>query len=339
MRAARLHEFGKPFRIDEVPDPEPGPGEVLVRIGGAGVCHSDLHIAHGDMPGLLDGPKIMGHENAGWVEALGPGATGFEPGEAVIVYGGWGCGACRVCLSGEEQLCDTLRWGGLGPPGGYAERYVVPSPRHLIRIGDLDPAAAAPLTDAGLTPSRAVKKVARRLVGGDTALVIGAGGLGQMAVQFLRLLTPARVVAADLSAGKRAIALDLRADAAVDPAQPDAAERLLEASGGRGAAAVIDVVGSDESLAFGAAALGFEGHLVVVGLAGGSVPFGFFTWPPESILTTSHWGTRTELEEVVALAREGRLRIDVERAPLEAINDVFARLEAGEVGGRAVLVP
>jgi propanol-preferring alcohol dehydrogenase len=339
MRAARLHEFGKPFRIDRVPDPEPGPGEVLVRIGGAGVCHSDLHIAHGDMPGLLDGPKILGHENAGWVEALGPGATGFEPGEAVLVYGGWGCGLCRICASGEEQLCDTLRWGGLGPPGGYAERYVVPSPRHLLRIGDLDPAEAAPLTDAGLTPYRAVKKVARRLVGGEAALVIGAGGLGQMAVQFLRLLTPARVVVADLSADKRASALDLGADAAIDPAAADAAEQLRDATGGEGAAAVIDVVGSDESLAFGAASLGFQGHLVVVGLAGGSVPFGFFTWPPESILTTSHWGTRTELEEVVALARQGRLRIDVERAPLEAINDVFARLQAGEVAGRAVLVP
>jgi alcohol dehydrogenase, propanol-preferring len=217
MRAARLHEFGKPFRIDEVPDPEPGPGEVLVRVGGAGVCHSDLHIAHGEMPDLLDGPKIMGHENAGWVEALGPGATGFEPGEAVIVYGGWGCGMCRVCLGGEEQLCDTLRWGGLGPPGGYAERYVVPSPRHLIRIGDLDPAEAAPLTDAGLTPYRAVKKVAGRLVGGDTALVIGAGGLGQMAIQFLRLLTPARVVVADVAADKRQVALDLGTDAVVDP--------------------------------------------------------------------------------------------------------------------------
>lgn len=332
MRAARLHEFGKPFRIDEVPDPEPGPGEVLVRIGGAGVCHSDLHIAHGETPIPVDGPKIMGHENAGWVEALGPGATGFEPGEAVIVYGGWGCGMCRVCMSGEEQLCDTLRWGGLGPPGGYAERYVVPSPRHLIRIGDLDPVEAAPLTDAGLTPYRAVKKVAGRLAGGDTALVIGAGGLGQMAIQFLRLLTPARVVVADVAADKRRVALDLGADAAVDPAGGEVGEAA-------GAAAVIDVVGSDESLAFGAAALGFKGHLVVVGLAGGSVPFGFFTWPPESILTTSHWGTRTELEEVVALARDGRLRIDVERAPLEAINDVFARLEAGQVAGRAVLVP
>jgi propanol-preferring alcohol dehydrogenase len=339
MRAARLHEFGKPFRIDDVPDPEPGPGEVLVRIGGAGVCHSDLHIAHGETPIPVDGPKIMGHENAGWVEALGPGATGFEPGEAVIVYGGWGCGMCRVCLSGEEQLCDTLRWGGLGPPGGYAERYVVPSPRHLIRIGDLDPAEAAPLTDAGLTPYRAVKKVARRLVGGDAALVIGAGGLGQMAVQFLKLLTPASIVVADLSPDKRATALDLGADAAVDPSAPDAAEQVQAATGGRGAAAVVDVVGSDESLAFAASSLGFEGHLVIVGLAGGSVPFSFFTWPPESIVTTSHWGTRTELEEVVALAREGRLRIDVERAPLDAINDVFARLEAGQVAGRAVLVP
>ncbi len=339
MRAARLHEYGEPLEIDEVPDPEPGPGEVLVRIGGAGVCHSDLHIAHGEVPGVLDGPTILGHENAGWVEALGPGASGFEPGEAVIVYGGWGCGICRVCLSGEEQLCDTMRWGGLGPPGGYAERYVVPSPRHLIRIGDLDPADVAPLTDAGLTPYRAVKKVARRLVAGDAALVIGAGGLGQMAIQFLRLLTPARVVVADVSPDKRQAALHLGADAVVDPSAADAADELREATAGAGAAACIDVVGSDQSLAFAAASLGFKGHLVIVGLAGGSVPFSFFTWPPESVVTTSNWGTRTELEEVVALAGQGRLTLQVERAPLEAINDVLGRLERGQVAGRAVLVP
>jgi alcohol dehydrogenase, propanol-preferring len=339
MRAARLHEYGKPFEIEDVPDPEPGPGEVLVRIGGAGVCHSDLHIAHGEVPGVVDGPTILGHENAGWVEALGPGATGFEPGEAVIVYGGWGCGMCRVCMSGEEQLCDTMRWGGLGPPGGYAERYVVPSPRHLIRIGDLDPADVAPLTDAGLTPYRAVKKVAGRLVGGDSALVIGAGGLGQMAIQFLGVLTPARIVVADVSAAKRQAALDLGADAVVDPGAPDADQALGDATDGKGAAAVIDLVGSDASLAFAAASLGFKGHLVVVGLAGGSVPYGFFTWPPESVLTGSNWGTRTELEEVVALALQDRLTLQVERAPLEAINDVLARLEAGQVAGRAVLVP
>ncbi len=181
MRAARLHEYDKPFQIDEVPQPEPGPGEVLVRIGGAGACHSDLHIIHGEIPGLPPLPRILGHENAGWVETLGPGATSFEAGEPVVVFGGWGCGLCRLCLGGQEQLCDTLRWGGIGPPGGYAEYLVVPSTRHLVRIGDLDPASAAPLTDAGLTPYRAVKRVAPTLAPGSSALLIGAGDLATWA--------------------------------------------------------------------------------------------------------------------------------------------------------------
>jgi propanol-preferring alcohol dehydrogenase len=339
MRAARLYEYGEPMRIDEVPTPEPGPGEVLVRIGGAGACHSDLHIIDGEIPLLGEEPKILGHENAGWVEATGPGVTTFERGEPVLVFGGWGCGLCRRCLGGEEQLCDSRRWGGLGPPGGYAEYLLVPSARHLVRIGDLDPVEAAPLTDAALTPYRAVKKVAPRLLGGGWALVIGAGGLGQMAIQFLRLLTPAGVVVADLAADKREAALALGADVVVDPGAPDAAERIRDATHGEGAAAVVDLVGTEPTLALAAASLGFKGELVIVGLGNGAVPVSFFGWPPESVVTTSHWGTRNELEEVVAHARAGRLTLRVERARLEDVNDVFARLATGRVEGRAVLVP
>jgi alcohol dehydrogenase, propanol-preferring len=339
MLAARLHEYGKPFQLDQVPDPEPGPGEVRVRIGGAGACHSDIHIRHGEIPGLPPMPRILGHENAGWVDALGPGATGFEPGEPVVVYGGWGCGQCRFCLGGQEQMCDTLAWGGLGPSGGYAEYLVVPGTRHLVRIGDLDPTAAAPLTDAGLTPYRAVRKVEPSLIAGSSAFLIGAGGLGQMAVQLVKLLTPARAIVADISAEKRQAALDLGADAAVDPADGDAVEQIMEATGGEGAAAVLDLVGTDETLALAAASIGRQSTVVVVGLAGGSVPFGFFTWPPEAVLTSSNWGSRNELQEVVALARAGLIQVRVERSPLEQINDVFARLEQGQIGGRAVLVP
>jgi len=339
MRAARLYGYGEPMRIDEVARPEPGPGEVLVRIGGAGVCHSDLHIVHGDIPLLGGEPKILGHENAGWVESLGQGVTSFEQGEPVLVFGGWGCGLCRRCLGGEEQLCDSGKWAGLGPPGGYAEYLLVPSARHLVRLGDLDPAEAAPLTDAALTPYRAVKRVAPRLLGGGWALVIGAGGLGQMAVQFLKLLTPAGVIVADLAADKRAAARELGADVVVDPGAADVADEIREATGGEGAAAVIDVVGSEPTLALAAASLGFKGELVIVGLANGPVSFSFFGWPAESLVTTSHWGTRNELEEVVAHARAGSLSLRVERARLEDVNDVFARLAAGQVDGRAVLVP
>jgi propanol-preferring alcohol dehydrogenase len=327
------------MRVEEVETPEPGPGEVLVRIGGAGVCHSDLHIIQGDIPLLGDEPKVLGHENAGWVESAGPGAGSFEHGEPVVVFGGWGCGLCRRCLGGEEQLCDSGRWAGLGPPGGYAEYLLVPSARHLVRLGDLDPAEAAPLTDAALTPYRAVKKVAPRLLEGGWSLVIGAGGLGQMAIQFLKLLTPAGVIVADLAADKREAALALGADVVVDPAAPGVAEEIRHATSGEGAAVVLDVVGDERTLGLAAASLGFKGELVIVGLANGAVPFSFFAWPPESLVTTSHWGTRNELEEVVAHAAAGRLQLRVERARLEDVNDVVARLAAGEVDGRAVLVP
>lgn len=340
MRAARLYEYGEPFRIDDVPQPEPGPGEVVVRIGGAGACHSDIHVKEGEIPGVPPAmPAILGHENAGWVEALGPGATGYEAGEPVVVFGGWGCGLCRFCLGGQEQLCDTLRWGGLGPPGGYAEYLKVPSTRHLVRIGELDPATAAPLSDAGLTPYRASKRVVPNLFAGSSALVIGAGGLGHLAVQFLKLMTPAKVIVADISADKRRSALDLGADVAIDPGAGDAADQIREASGGEGAAAALDIVGTDETLALAAQCVGRQAQVVVVGLAAGTLPFSFFTWPSEATLTSSNWGTRNELEEVVALAQSGAITVQVERAPLEEINEVFSRLEQGKVDGRAVLVP
>jgi propanol-preferring alcohol dehydrogenase len=339
MRAARLHEYGKPFSIDEVPDPEPGHGGVRVRIGGAGACHSDLHIWHGEVPLQEPLPATLGHENAGWVDALGPGATGVEIGEPVVVFGGWGCGRCRFCLGGAEQLCNTFTWGGLGPPGGYAEYLVVPSVRHLVPIGDLDPVAAAPLTDAALTPYRAVRKVDQQLGGGSSALLIGAGGLGQMGLQLVKALTGARAIVADVAAGKREQATALGADVVVDPAAPDAVAAIRDAAGPDGAAVVLDFVGSDESLALAAQCVGRGSTVVLVGLAGGSTAFGFFAWPSEVVLTTSNWGSRNELEEVVAMARAGTIAVDVERAPLEQINEVFARLERGEVRGRAVLVP
>ncbi|MGI4895064.1 MAG: alcohol dehydrogenase catalytic domain-containing protein, partial [Janthinobacterium lividum] len=171
MKAARLHEFGGDFIIDEIPTPQPEPGQVLVRIGGAGACHSDLHVKSGEIPGAPT-PLLMGHENAGWVEAMGPGAEGFEVGEAVVVFGGWGCGHCRYCLGGHEQLCDASRWGGMGPAGGYAEYMIVPSTRQLLRAGGLAPVEAAPLTDAALTPYSAVKKTLPNLVPGTTAVMI-----------------------------------------------------------------------------------------------------------------------------------------------------------------------
>jgi propanol-preferring alcohol dehydrogenase len=339
MRAARLYGANESFRVEEVDRPVPGPGQILVRIAGAGVCHSDLHTKNGGIQGFPPGPWILGHENAGWIEELGEGVSGFAEGDAVAVFGGWGCGQCRFCLSGQEQLCNPFLWGGMGTaPGGYAEYFVVPAARHLIHLGDLDPVLAAPLTDAALTPYHAVKKVIPLLPGGSTAVVIGAGGLGHMAIQLLKTLTGAQVIVVDTAADKREAALGLGADLVFDPAADDVAAKIKEASGGEGAAAILDFVGVDQTLALAAASVGRQGQVVLIGLAGGSVPFSFFTWPGESVLTTSNWGTRNELEEVIALARQGLIAVHIERFGLDQINEAFDRLEAGKMNGRGVLV-
>ncbi|HEY6533227.1 MAG TPA: NAD(P)-dependent alcohol dehydrogenase [Acidimicrobiales bacterium] len=341
MRAAQLHGYDQDFAIEEVPDPDPGPGEVVVRIAGSGVCHSDLHIRDGSMAalGLPPFPWTLGHENAGWVEALGPGATGVELGQPVAVFGGWGCGHCRHCLGGEEQLCDVTLWGGIGCPGGYAERLLVPSTRHLVPLGDLDPVDAAPLTDAGLTPYRAVKKGLAHLVPGTSVLSIGVGGLGHLALQLLQELTPARVIAVDPLPEKRALALSVGADVAIDPSESDVAAEVRSLTGGSGADVVLDFVGSDETLSGAVGAVAPQGLVVLVGLLGGATPFSFFSQAPEATLTTSYWGSRNELAEVIALAQRGRLACHVERHPLDDVNSVFTRLAHGEIDGRAVLVP
>jgi len=341
LRAALLQAGESRFELGEIPTPEPGPGQVRVRIGGAGACHSDLHILHdpGRRPAAGAEPWILGHENAGWVDALGPGASGFEVGQPVAVFGGWGCGHCPVCLAGEEQLCDPGRWGGIGAPGGYAEAQLVPATRHLVPIDGLDPAEFAPLTDAALTPYRAVRKAMPHLVAGTTAVVIGVGGLGQFGVQLLEALTPARVVAVELSDAKRKLAAELGADLVLDPAEGDTGAEIRRFAGREGPAAVLDFVGADATIALTLGTVGRKGLAVIVGLGRGSAPFSFVTNGVEAAVTTSNWGSRTELAEVVELARAGTISTRVERRDLTEINEVFDRLASGEIEGRAVLIP
>ncbi|MFC9553723.1 NAD(P)-dependent alcohol dehydrogenase [Rhodococcus sp. NPDC056960] len=340
MKVARLLTPGADFVIEELPRPQPGPGEVLIKIAGAGVCHSDLHIKQGGVPGVRL-PNTLGHENAGWIEEFGPGteSRGFEIGDPVVVFGGWGCGTCRFCLGGQEQLCNTSLWSGVGPPGGYAEFLIVPSVRVLVPTGDVDPVLAATLTDAALTPYSAVKKTLPRLVPGTSVLSIGVGGLGQYGIQFLKMLTPARVIAIDTDPAKRELASTLGADVVLDPGADDATDQIMELTRGQGAEAVIDFVGVNSTMTLGTLSVGKQGLFVLVGLAGGSVPYSFFGIAQGASLTTSNWGTRNELTEVLALAQRGALVSHIEKYPLTAINDVFNRLERGMITGRAVLVP
>src|SRR3954453_20270766 len=337
MHAIRLTAWEQPARLVDVPTPEAGPGEVLVRVGGAGLCHSDLHLMHwptGTLPYEL--PFTLGHEVAGVVAALGPGADGPEPGTPVLVYGPWGCGRCPACSLGAEMLCAGNRNGGagLGHDGGLAEYMVVPSPRLTLPLDGLDPVTAAPLADAGLTPYHAI----RRALDAASAVVIGIGGLGHVAIQLLKALTRARVVAVDRRDAALALATDRGADVVLSAAGLSG-DTLRRAAGPRGAALVVDCVGSDDTLALAAQAVAPGGHVSVIGLAGGTFPMRFADVPLETSVIFSNWGTRAELAEVIALAREGAIAIEVERLTLAEVPAAYERLAAGGGHGRLVAVP
>lgn len=344
MKAYQLTAWQQPPELREVEVPEPGPGEVLIKVGGAGACHSDLHVMEwpaGVLPYEL--PFTLGHENAGWVERLGVGVTGFEAGEPVAVYGPWGCGRCVACRQGRETLCEHAAeigaaGGGLGRDGGMAEYMLVPSPRLLVPLGDLDPRNAAPLTDAALTPYHAIKLALPLLQPGATALVIGVGGLGHMAVQLLRAVSAARVIAVDVDEAKLALAREVGADETVVSGE-QAAARVRELTGGLGAIAVFDCVGSDQTMQLAAASARPGGSVLVIGLAGGTLPFGFGALPFDVSLTIPYWGSVVELIEVLELARAGVIRAHTERFPLERVEDAYARLRDGTLAGRAVITP
>lgn len=343
MKAYRMAAWGQPPELVEVPVPEPGPGEVLLRVEGSGVCHSDLHVMDWP-PGALDWelPFTLGHETTGRVEAIGAGVTEVAPGDPVAVYGPWGCGHCPRCRRGAENYCERARetggaGGGLGRNGGMAEHLLVPSPRLLVPLGDLDPVEAAPLGDAALTPYHAIKRSLGLLVPGSTAVVVGIGGLGHMAIQILRSLAPSRVVAVDVDEAKLALARELGAHDAVRT--PDAVEAVGDLTGGRGADLVLDLVGNDDTMALGARIGRPLGHLTLVGLAMGTLPVSFFTLPYECSLATTYWGSLPELVEVIELARSGGIRAHVERFALDRVHEAYDRMRNGQLRGRAVIVP
>jgi alcohol dehydrogenase, propanol-preferring len=344
MRAVQLTAWQRPPELCEVAEPVAPAGGLVLEVLAAGLCHSDLHLMHwpeGSLPYEL--PFTLGHETVGTVVELGPGTTGVKRGETVIVYGPWGCGRCRSCSVGAETLCEDAdrlggRGAGLGFDGGLADRVAVPSARLTAPVDGLDPAAAAPLADAALTPYHAIRPILGALSPGSTAVVIGVGGLGHVAVQLLRRLTASRVIAVD----RRAEALDLAVEAGADvvlEAGGLGGRALREAIGRGGAAFVMDCVGSDSTLALAAAAVGAGGHVAIVGMGGGTFPMRFGSVPFEATVTFPNWGTREELLEVVALARGGHIAIEVERVDLDDVVEAYARLERGEVNGRVVAVP
>ena len=344
MLAYRLLQPQTQPEFQEVPEPHAGPGQVVVRVAGSGLCHTDFTVIYRDRQYWNNDPPpfTLGHEIAGWVEEVGAGVKNFKRGDAVAVNPSWAsCGRCHMCRSGEENHClyqTAIRAPGVGYDGGHAPYVLVPEARFLVPIGDLDPVAAAPLTDAGITTYSAIKPAISSIWPGRTVVVIGMGGLGLYAVQFLRLLTSARVVAVDSTPARLKLAHEYDADNVISNGS-DAADQIRELTGGIGAIFIIDCAGVNATLATAVAALSWRGRLAVVGAGGGSIPFDFFKVPPGAQLVTSLNGGSVALMEVVGMAALGRLKILVDRYPLDAAKKGYDDFEHGRLVGRAVLMP
>lgn len=344
MKAVRFISPGRPPEIVDVKTPAPSAGQVLLKVAGAGVCHSDLHILDHDM-GFNRTPFTLGHENAGYIAALGDGVSGWKEGDAVAVYGPWGCGRCRTCQTSAENYCENHAsmpsyGGGLGADGGMAEYMLVPSPRLLVPLGKLDPVAAAPLADAALTPYHAIKSALPLLTPDATVLVVGIGGLGHMAVQILKAMTSACIIAADIDDAKLAHARNLGVDHTVNTRNADAAvEAIAKIAGPRGVTVAIDIVGAQATVDLCVRVVGRNSKLLVVGLAGGVVHYASNSPPWGCEVSIPYWGSRTELMEVISLAEAGKIKADVERFSLEKAPEVYQRLRDGKIKGRAVLQP
>jgi len=346
LQALQLTRWGNHPELREIAVPEPGPGEVLIRIGGAGACQSDLHLMEwpaGMVPWKL--PFTLGHENAGWVEALGPGASGFSVGDPVVLYGPWGCGRCRNCLQGMENYCENaathnaeFAGGGLGLNGGMADYMLVPSSRYLVPLTTLEPRDAAPLTDAGLTSYRAIKRSFHLLGAKSSAAVIGVGGLGHMAIQILKALSGTQVIAIDMTPEKLELAREVGADQTV-LSGPEAHARIRDLTHGRGADLVLDFVGSKSTLELAAKVAAVLGNVNVVGQALGNITWNYIVFPHECSVATTYWGSLSELLEVIALAESGRLKSHNTFYSLAQHEEVYEAMKAGLLPGRAVFIP
>jgi len=339
MRAYQLLDWQR-AGFGEAPVGDPGPGQVRVRIGGAGLCHSDLLFLDappGRWPFAL--PMTLGHENAGWIDRVGPGVEGLAEGDAVLLETHWWCGRCEFCRRGADNCCARGfgRAHGVGAPGGLAP-YLVTEARQCVPLGELEPIDVAPLADAGRTSYHAVKRALPKLVPGSTAVVIGVGGLGGYAVQWLRALSPARVVAVDVHPGRLRAAEELGAEVALR-ADARAAEALRDATRGRGAEAVFDFVCSDDTLALALASARVLGAVALVGAGGGAAHVAWETLPRDCELWWPQGGNHPELHEVVRLCQEHPIEHRVERFRFDQTPVAYERLRAGDLPGRAVVLP
>jgi NAD+-dependent secondary alcohol dehydrogenase Adh1 len=340
MKAARLHAFNAALELDEVPAPEvTGPFDVIVRVGGAGFCRTDLHIMEGWFDGVIpvDLPLVVGHENAGWVEAVGPQVTNLAVGDAVVMHPRMSCGMCRACRMGRDMHCAEFVFSGVTSPGGFAE-YLKTTARAVVKLPPgVEPKDVAAHADAGVTAYHAANKAAAVLYPGAKAVIIGAGGVGHIGIQCLRALSPAEIVVVDRSPEALELARECGAEHTVvaDGTQADAVRELTD---GGGAQVVLDFVG-EGTVSDGVGMLGAGGSYFVVGYGDTlSVP------TIQMVLTETSFignlvGSYIDLVELIALVAQGKVTSHNRTYPLDAVNDVLNDLKQGRLQGRGILVP
>ncbi len=341
MRAIQLQAYGAAPVLTEVPDPVvSGPLDVIVRIGGAGVCRTDLHIIEGQWreKSGVSLPYTIGHENAGWIEAVGAAVTHVRVGDAVILHPLATCGLCRACRAGDDVHCQNSAFPGIDSDGGYAD-YLKTSGRSVVKLDpSLAPADVAALADAGLTAYHAVAKASRQLRPGDKAVILGAGGLGHIGIQVMGALSPADLIVVDRSPDALALAKDLGAGHTV-LADGQEVEAVMEITGGSGAEAVIDFVGEGGAVEAGIAMLRRAGNYYVIGY-GGNIQI-----PTIDIISTeinfigNLVGSYNDLVELMALAAEGKVKLHTKTYSLSDFARALDDLDHGLVRGRAILVP
>jgi len=344
MMAYRLVDWQKPPQMVEIDVPRPGAGEVLIKVGGNGLCHSDFIIMN--MPqssGQMRGwsmPFTLGHEISGWIEQLGEGVKRYSVGDPVLVASN-SDGTCPYCLRGQDNVClQSVSGRGYGKDGGLAHYVLVGDARQLIRLNTLDPVTAGPLADAGATSYHAVKRVLPKLIPGSTAVVIGVGGLGSFAVQYLRALSPTRVVAIDTDPARLDFAREMGAHMLLAGVDASTTDDLLRLTEGRGAEAVLDFVGIDTTIKAGLGCVRTAGAFALVGAGGGTLnePWQDFL-PREADIYSLPGGTIAEKTEVIALVEAGLIRNEVDIFPLTRVEEAYEKLDKGELRGRAVVTP
>lgn len=341
MRAVRVVSYHENLQLDDVPAPEvTGPHDVVVRIGAAGVCRTDIHILEGQWAekSQVRLPYTIGHENAGWVHAVGDAVTNVREGDKVILHPLITCGLCRACRFGDDVHCENSQFPGIDTDGGYAE-YLKTSARSVVKLDDsLEPSDVAALADAGLTAYHAAAKAARRLRPGDRAVVIGAGGLGHIGVQVLAALSPAEIVVVDRNPDAVKLALEIGAHHGV-VADGDHVQEVLELTGGHGAEQVVDFVGEGGSTTEGLDMTRRAGDYHIVGYGEDIVVPTIDLISTEKNIIGNLVGSYNDLVELMALAAQGRVRLHTAKYGLEDFQTAIDDLSAGRVRGRAILVP